>query len=184
MSADGLTRLLFDDVDPALRAELQPVVDRLGYFGEFFQVCAAVPGAVSGLMAYTRAVKAPLSDAENEVLALAVCAELGAAYELIQHERLSVRLGLQAEWVAAAEGRDGADAALLSAGETALRALALAAVQRMGKDCTREVAAVAALLGAEKAAASMMQVTRFIGIAVMCNALSLSLPVPSIFEMA
>jgi alkylhydroperoxidase family enzyme len=184
MSADGLTRLAFDELDPALRAELQPVVDRLGYFGEFFQVCGAVPGAVSGFMAYTKAVKAPLSDAENEVLALAVCAELGAAYELIQHERLSVRLGLQPEWIAAAEGRQGADAARLSAAETALRTLALAALRRMGRDCAAELAAAAALLGPQKAAAALMQVTRFMGIAVLCNSLSLSLPVASIFDKA
>ena len=39
MSGDGeIPRLAFEDVDDALRAQLKPTVDRLGYFGEFFQV--------------------------------------------------------------------------------------------------------------------------------------------------
>ena len=98
MSADGLKRLSLEDVEPALRAELEPTVARLGYFGEFFQVFSAVPGAVLTFMGYTKAVKAPLADSENEVLALTVCAALGDSYERIQHERLSVRLGLDSAW--------------------------------------------------------------------------------------
>jgi len=94
VSGDGeIPRLAFEDVDDALRAQLKPTVDRLGYFGEFFQVAAHVPGAVPAFMTYTAAVKAPLADAQNEVLALTVCSMLEADYERIQHERLSKRLG-------------------------------------------------------------------------------------------
>lgn len=181
MNADGLKRLSLDEIAPELRAELEPTVARLGYFGEFFQVFSAVPGAVSAFMGYTKAVKAPLADSENEVLALTVCAALGDSYERIQHERLSVRLGLSTDWIAAAEGRAGADMACLSVEEAALRELALAVSGAHGKDCQTAIAAAAAILGAQKTATALLQITRFMGIATLCNALELSLPVPSVF---
>lgn len=181
MSTDGLKRLSLEEVEPALRAELEPTVARLGYFGEFFQVFGALPGAVSAFMGYTKAVKAPLSDSENEVLALTVCTALGDSYERIQHERLSLRLGLDMGWIAAAEGRAGADMTRLSAQETALRELARAVVAAHGKDCKAKVAAATAVLGPQKTVAALLQVTRFMSIAVLCNSLELQLPVPSVF---
>lgn len=181
MSADGLKRLSLEEIEPALRAELQPTVARLGYFGEFFQVFAAVPGALSAFMSYTKAVKTPLTDRENEVLALAVCAALDDSYERIQHERLSVRLGLSMGWIAAAEGREGADESMLETEEAVLRKLALAVVASHGKGCSPAVAVAAAALGSQKTAAALLQVTRFMGIASLCNALEMSLPVPSVF---
>lgn len=181
MSADGLRRLSLEEVEPELRVELEPTVKRLGYFGEFFQVFSAVPGAISAFMVYTKAVKAPLTDSENEVLALTVCAALGDSYERIQHERLSVRLGLDPGWVAAAEGRDGADMASLSPQETVLRELALAIIATHGKGSQVAVAAANAVIGAQKTAAALLQITRFMSIATLCNALELSVPVPSVF---
>jgi len=181
MSADGLERLSLEQVEPVLRVELEPTVARLGYFGEFFQVFGAVPGAVTAFMAYTKSVKAPLADSENEVLALTVCAALGDSYERIQHERLSVRLGLDIGWIAAAEGRDGADMTKLSADETALRVLALAVIATHGKGCQTAVAAATSAVGSKKTAAALLQITRFMSIATLCNALELSLPVQSVF---
>lgn len=179
---DGLPRLAFEDIEPQLQKELGPTVERLGYFGEFFQVFAQVPGAVSAFMAYTKTVKAPLDDAQNELLALAVCCAMNDRYECVQHERLVLKLGFTREWIAAAEGRADCDPGLLSPSEAALRRLALAVLERQGSRCSAEVADVAALIGAEKAAAALLQVTRFVMIATLCNALSLSLPVPSIFS--
>lgn len=181
---DGLPRLGFDEVDAALQAELKPAVDRLGYFGEFFQVFAPVPGAMQAFMGFTKSVKAPLSDAENEVLALTVCRALGDKYERVQHERLSLKLGLSQAWIAAAESRPGSDPAVLSKGETALHKLALAVIERKGRGCGVEVAEAAAQLGAEKAAAALLQIGRFQMIAILCNTLSLALPVASIFDEA
>lgn len=182
MSADDLPRLSLEQVEPALRTELEPTVARLGYFGEFFQVFGAVPGAMSAFMTYTKAVKAPLSDAENELLALTVCSALDDNYERIQHERLSVRLGFSTQWIAAAEGRAGTDVSQLSPAEMALRQLALAVIARHGKDCGTQVISASAQLGPQKVAAALMQITRFMTIATLCNALSLSLPVPSVFD--
>ena len=84
---NAIPRLEFDAVDAQVRELLKPTVDRLGYFGEFFQVAAHIPGAIPAFVQYTGAVKAKLSDAQNEVLALSVCAMLEADYERIQQLR-------------------------------------------------------------------------------------------------
>lgn len=179
-----IPRLEFDSVDPALREMLKPTVDRLGYFGEFFQVAAHIPGAIPAFMQYTGAVKAKLSDAQNEVLALSVCAMLEADYERIQHERLARKLGFTLDWIAAAEGRPGSHPSALKDDERRLQALAQAVVPSHGLRCEAELAAVTSLLGHEKAVAALLQISRFVTIAVMCNALKLTLPVPSVFDEA
>lgn len=185
MSApDGIPRLALEDVDPALRDLLAPTVERLGYFGEFFQVAARVPGAVPAFMQYTGAVKAPLADAHNEVLALTVCGMLEADYELIQHERLAKRLGFSLDWIAAAAGRPGSHASALQEDERALQALALAMVTSHGLRCASELRDVVAMIGPDRAVAALLQIGRFTSIALLCNALSLSLPVPSVFHDA
>ena len=183
MSArNGIPRLGFDAVDPAVRDLLKPTVERLGYFGEFFQVAAHVPGAIPAFMQYTGAVKAPLADAHNEVLALTVCGALEADYERIQHERLAKRLGFPLDWIAAASGRAGSHASALKDDERKLQALALAMVSTHGLRCGDELRAVVDALGPEKAVAALLQVSRFVTIALMCNALSLTLPVASVFD--
>ncbi len=73
MTKDAIPRLRYEALDPALQAFLKPTVDRLGYLGEFFQVAGHVDGAVPAFMQYTGAVKTPLADAHNEILALTVC---------------------------------------------------------------------------------------------------------------
>ena len=179
---DGIPRVSYDALDPSLRDSLKPTVDRLGYFGEFFGVAAHVPGAIPAFMQYTAAVKAPLTDAYNEVLALSVCSMLEADYERIQHERLSRRLGFSTAWIAAACGRPGSNVSELSETERALQALAQSAVSSHGLRCESELRSVVELIGPEKAVAALLQVSRFMGIALMCNALALELPVPSVFD--
>ncbi len=181
---DGIPRLGHDALEPALREFLKPTVDRLGYLGEFFQVAGHVSGAVPAFMQYTAAVKAPLADAHNEVLALTVCHMLEADYERIQHERLARRLGFSLDWIAAAAGRPGAHASQLKDDERALQALAQAVVASQGLRCGPELDAVVRLLGPSKAVAALLQIARFVGIAQLCNALALELPVASVFDEA
>lgn len=181
-SKEGIPRVDFESLDSSLREFLQPTVDRLGYFGEFFQVAANVPGAIPAFMQYTAAVKSPLSDRHNEVLALTVCAALDADYELIQHERLSKRLGLSLDWIAAAEARTGSHASTLSEDERRLQALALAMTGSNGLRCGAELAAVVKTVGAQQAVAVVLQISRVLGVALMCNAMKLELPVSSVFE--
>lgn len=180
--SDGIPRLAFEQLDPRLRDYLKPTVDRLGYLGEFFQVVGNIPDAMLQFMEYTKSVKAPLSESENELLALTVCAALGADYERIQHERLAQRLGATVPWIAAAEDRPGSDPSTLKSEERLLRTLALAIVTRAGASCESEIQAVVTALGPGKAVAALLQITRFMTIACLCNALHLTLPVKSIFE--
>jgi len=182
--SDGIPRLSQEELEPGLKESLKPTVERLGYLGEFFQVAAHVPGAIPAFMQYTSAVKTPLADTHNEVLALTVCQMLEADYERIQHERLSRRLGFTLDWIAAAASRPGAHVSNLREEERALQALAQAVVTTNGLRCANELDVVVRLLGPQRAVASLLQISRFVGIALLCNALALEVPVPSVFEEA
>ena len=146
-------------------------------------MAAHVHGAIPAFMQYTGAVKAPLADAHNEVLALTVCGALEADYERIQHERLAKRLGFSLDWIAAASGRAGSHASALQDDERKLQALALAMVSSARAALLRRARARSSTaLGPEKAVAALLQVSRFVTIALLCNALSLTLPVASVFD--
>ena len=180
--SDAIPRLAFGELEPALADYLKPTVDRLGYFGEFFQTAGHVPDALRQFMEYTKAVKSPLGDNLNEVLALSVCGALGADYERIQHERLAQRLGFSLDWIAAAAGRPDAKTNPLNAEEALVRKLALAVIADSGHGASELVAETNALLGSQRTIAALLQITRFMTIACVCNSLELKLPVKSVFD--
>lgn len=182
--SNAIPRLAFGELESALADYLKPTVDRLGYFGEFFQTAGHVPDALRLFMDYTKAVKSPLGDNLNEVLALTVCAVLGADYERIQHERLAQRLGFSLDWISAAAGRPDARADCLNGEEAMARTLALAVIADSGRGASELVAETNALLGPQRTMAALLQITRFMTIAFLCNALELELPVKSVFESA
>ena len=182
MSADIFPRLKLAEVDPKLAALLGPTVERLGYFGEFFQVTAHAPDALVKFMEYTAALKAYLPDNLNEVAALTVCSRLGADYERIQHERLALRLGFSRDWIAELTGRRGEPPSVLNIEERSVRDLAQAILGGNPRTIEAEIGRSADQLGPQKSVAAFLQITRFQTIAVICKAFRLSLPVPSIFE--
>ena len=178
---DALPRQSFDDADPRVRELLKPVVERLGYYGEFFQVVANQPDALLKFMEYTGAVKAPLDANLNEVLALTVCSRSpGGEYERIQHERLSLKTGFTKEWIGELTGEIIPAQSQLSQTETKLRDLAIAVVD--GNDATAPLNAVVEALGPERSVAIMLQITRFQTISTLGRVFGMTLPVPSIFE--
>jgi alkylhydroperoxidase family enzyme len=179
---DNIPRLALEKCTPEIQDMLRPVVDRLGYFGEFFQVAGHLPAALQEFMAYTGAVKSPLDLRQNEVLALSTCAEAGGDYERIQHERLALNSGLDPNWIAEVIGKHTPTPSLLSAEDKALRDLAIATVQRDGRDVGAEISIVAELLGPEKAMAVVFQITRFQMISTLTKMFEMSLPVTSIFD--
>jgi len=179
---DCIKPLAFEDLPDDLQGLLKPTVERLGYFGEYFQAAGHVPASLQTFMAYTGSVKAPLSDDLNEVLALTVCSRLGGDYERIQHERLSRKLGFSLDWIGELTGARRPNPSLLDEKQRAVRALALAMLAGQGRGVERELSLVVQLLGEPAAVAAMLQVTRFVGIAMMNNALAMTLPVPSVFE--
>lgn len=178
---DALPRLSFDESDPRIQELLKPVVDRLDYYGEFFQVVANHPDALLKFMEYTGAVKAPLDANVNELLALTVCSRCpGGEYERIQHERLSLKSGFAKEWIGELTGEIVTAESQLDGTEMKLRELAIAVVD--GKDATAELNAVVEALGPERTVAVMLQITRFQAISTLGRVFGMTLPVPSIFE--
>jgi Carboxymuconolactone decarboxylase family len=180
--SETFPRVVRETLPEPLSAHLGAIEKRLGYLNELFLLQSHVPASVESFMAYTQAVKAPLSDRQNELVALAACAVLHAEAELIQHERLALRLGLDKAFVAAAEGREGADAAALTPDEHLLRSVVCELIQNMGRGCEPALARLAGAIGAGPAMAVLLQSTRFIMIGVWGHVFEVKLPVPSIFE--
>ncbi|HEX7884157.1 MAG TPA: carboxymuconolactone decarboxylase family protein [Afipia sp.] len=180
MTTQPVTALSFDALDEGLRTALAPTVERLGYFGEFFQYVGHAPAALSGFMDYTAAVKSLLPDRLNEMVALSICSALKCSYERIQHERLSDRLGLERGWIAALVGR--APVTGLPTDELAVRALAIAVATRNVDGARSSLAIVAGTYGEPTAIALLLQATRFVSICTIAELFALSLPVSSIFD--
>lgn len=174
-------RIRFEELGAALQEMLAPAVRRVGYFGDFFAVLGQNSAALSAFMQFTSAVKAPLSDRQNEVLALVVCTRTGAHYERIQHEWLCQRMGCSREWIMelTERGRRGPDP--LSPDEAALRSLAVSMLQRPGP-LEGEFVAVRVQLGDAAALAAVLQIARFQMIAFLLQAFDMRLPVESPLE--
>ena len=174
-------RLRFEQLSPALQEALGPAVKRVGYFGEFFALIGHNSAALTAFMQFTSAVKAPLSDRQNEVLALVVCTRTGATYERIQHEWLCQRMGFPREWIMELTERIPLGRDTLSSDEAALRALALAMLTGPGR-LQGEFHAVRQQLGDPAALAAVLQIGRFQMIAFLLQAFDMRLPVESPLE--
>lgn len=175
-------RVKRETLPPSLAAQLNAIENRLGYLNELFLLQSHVPASVDSFMMYTQAVKAPLSDRQNELVALAACTELNAEAELIQHERLALRLGLSREFVAAAEGREGSDTEVLADDEKLVKEVVRELIKNMGRGCEPILARLASSIGKESAMAVLLQTTRFMMIGVWGHVFQVQLPVSSIFE--
>src|SRR5919204_5927359 len=94
-----IPRLPAAEMAPELAEMLRPRIERLGYLGEFFQCAAHQPRALISFQQFTEDLKRALPDNLTEVVALSVAAIMENAYERIQHERLSLKLGFGEPWV-------------------------------------------------------------------------------------
>lgn len=177
----GIPRLAFDDLEPELAAALRPRVERLGYLGEFFQVAGHQPAALRAFGEFTEAAREALPANLAELVALTAATVMGNDYERHQHERLAVRQGLSASWVAAVEALEPDSGALLPA-ESAVQRWVLHALPTFGDGATVELAALVEETGPEVAVAVMMLTGRFVAHALIANSAGLQPPVPSIFE--
>jgi len=178
-----IPRLGADALPHDLAERLRPRMERLGYLGEFFRCAAHQPRALLSFMALTDDLKEALPDRITEVVALTVAAALENAYERVQHERLSLKLGFGEAWVreveAGARG-NARDAALeMAEAERLVQRLARALVERHGRGVGDELEAVVRALGAPAAIAVLMLVGRYVTHALMANALELAPPVAS-----
>jgi len=179
-----IPRLDFDQLSPALQAQLRPRVDRLGYLGEFFKCTGHQPALLGPFMTMTEAFKDVLPQRLVEVGALTVAGVTENAYERHQHERLCLTLGYDRGWVADVNRRDPDRATELDEAERCVQRLAIALVERRGHGVEAEFEAVVDAIGPEPAVAVLFLVGRYLTHALIVNGLDLAPPVPSIFEEA
>lgn len=170
-----IRRLTFDELDPTLRAVLQPKVDRLGYLGEFFAVGGHQPAATARFQEFTEALKAALPAELTEAVALSIASALGNAYEQSQHERLAAALGFPVGWIEAAIGRG--DPGELSAEARSARELALAVLADHGRGAAPALDDAVGVLGEERAVGVLLTIARYVAHAVVSNTLELEAPV-------
>jgi hypothetical protein len=178
----SIPRLEFDELDSSLAQALQPRVSRLGYLGEFFRLMGHQPAPLRAFVEFTESAKAPLDKRIVEVIALTVATSENNAYERNQHERLSIRLGFEREWIAEVESLRPDEAERMHDRERLVQRFVLSAVCGTARETQAAFEAVVETLGHKVAIAILMVVGRYVAHAVMVRALGIAPPVPSIYE--
>ena len=178
MSA-SIPRLSITDLDPDLAELLRPKVERLNYLGEFFQCTGHQPRALISFYTLTEDLKKALPDNLTELVALTIAAKMNNAYERVQHERLSLKLGLSDAWVrevvSLLSNREGN----LSETELVVRKFVLAVIERGGHETGAELEEVVKAIGHEKGIGVLMLIGRYVMHALIANSLALKPPVTS-----
>ncbi|MCK4124471.1 hypothetical protein ACI2S3_00255 [Ralstonia nicotianae] len=177
-----IPRLELQDMREDLRQYLTPRVERLKYLGELFKCAAHAPGALLSFMHFTDALKEALPDPLTEVAVLSTATLMRNRYERNQHERLSIRLGYGAEWIAEVEALQPESSTLMTAEQKAVQRYVIAAVETRAQNAQQEFAGMLERLGPSQSMAIVMLVGRYITHALTVNTLELAPPVPSIFE--
>ncbi|HEY3120658.1 MAG TPA: hypothetical protein VGL15_08545 [Vicinamibacteria bacterium] len=173
-----IPRLAMEEMTPELQDRLRARVERLGYLGEFFRCAAHQPRALSSFLAFTEDLKEALPDELTELVALTVAARMDNAYERVQHERLSLKLGLGEDWIRSVLALCPDQSSLLEAPRR-VQELVIAMIERNGHATTRELAAVVRVIGHTQAVAVLLLVGRYVTHALFVNALELPPPVAS-----
>ena len=174
-----IPRLSYDKLDPALAEALRPKVERLGYLGEFFQCAAHQPRALTSFHRLTEDLKEALPDNLTEVVALSVAGLMGNAYEIVQHERLALKLGFGETWVREVLSLKAEPGGVLSEAERLTQKLALTVIERRGHDTAEELEAVVEAVGHEQAVGVLLLIGRYVMHALVANCLALEPPVSS-----
>jgi len=175
-------RISYEELPSALREQLRPRVERLGYLGEFFQVAAHQPDALRHFVGWTEALKDALDWRLVESIALTVAAETGNDYERVQHERLALKLGMSVPEVRALVGGAAAASAReigLSEAELAAVRLARQVVQVRGGACTTAYEALERIVGAQIAVGCLMTAARYLAHSTLSNTWGVRAPVSS-----
>ena len=167
------------EMPPDVMAMLRPRVARLGYLGEFFRYAAHQPKALKSFLEFTEDLKHALPDRLTELVALSVAKIMDNAYEQVQHERLSLKLGFGEAWVCEVLSLKAEAGDVFGKNEALVQQLVLAAIARKGHGCSQELDAVAAAIGGSSAIAVLMLIGRYVTHALIVNSLNLARPVPS-----
>jgi len=181
VSESELTRLSFDQLTPDLRALLAPRVERLGYLGEFYSVADHQPEVLAHFYRFTEALKDALPWRLTEVVALTVAARAGNAYERVQHERLALKLGMDAVTARALTRGEAEAAAGLDSAEKAAARLAREMVDSLGQTAADALSELAESTDEEIAVGCALLAGRYLAHAAISNAFGLLPPVDSPF---
>lgn len=176
---DSIPRLSLSQMPDKLAEMLKPRVQRLGYLGEFFQYAANQPEALICFQEFTEALKHALPDRLTELVALTVAQLMDNAYERVQHERLSLKLGFGESWVKDVLSLGNTSGRALSESEVAVQQLVAVVVRQKGHGTAPELERVTTVLGHKEAIAILMLTGRYITHAFIVNCLELKPPVPS-----
>jgi alkylhydroperoxidase family enzyme len=174
-----IPRLEFEEMKPGLAEMLRPRVERLGYLGEFFKCAGHQPQALMSFMQFTEDLKHALPDRLTEVVALTVATVYENAYERIQHERLSLKLGFGESWVRGVIALKADGSGGMSEAEILAQKLTMAVIERRGHNTNVDLDAVIKAIGHEQAVAVLMLIGRYITHALIVNSMNLAPPVPS-----
>src|SRR5262249_5715984 len=175
-----IPRLSFEELRPDLAELLRPRVERLGYLGEFFKCSGSQPQALMSFMKFTEDLKHALPDRLTEVVALTVATVYENAYERIQHERLSLKLGFGESWVRGVIALKADGSGGMSEAEILAQKLTLAVIERRGQNVNVELEAVIEAISHDQAIAVLMLIGRYVTHALIVNSLNLAPPVPSL----
>jgi hypothetical protein len=180
--SQAIAPIPFERLPPMLRERLAARVERLGYFGAFFQYAAHQPEALAAFIDFTEAAKSGLPERLVEVVALTCAGWSGNDYERNQHERLCVRKGLGRDWVEGVNAMAPERETRLSDVERQLQSFVLAALESRGKASAAILPALIETIGVDQAVAVLMVIGRYVVHGIFVNSLALEPPVPSIFE--
>ena len=177
--SDLIPRLTRENLHPDLQTYLRPRVERLGYLGEFFQCAGHQPEALLSFLQYTDHLKHALPNNLTEIVSLTVAQLMNNAYERVQHERLSLKLGFGEKWLREVLTLKSDGKGRMSDQEVLVQRLAMAAINRKGHHITTELEPVVRSIGPAMSIAVLMLVGRYLSHAIIANALNLAPPVPS-----
>ena len=169
-------RIPFDALPAELAETLRPRFERLGYLGEFFQVGAHQPEALGHFIRFTESLKSALPERLSELVALTVSTRLANDYERVQHERLSLKLGLSREWIKEVEALTPDRSEFLEPDERAAQALVLSVVDSMGQDSSEAAADFVDRVGPEQLVGVLLATGRYLAHAAFCNTIGIAAP--------
>src|SRR6267142_4598610 len=177
-----IPRLSMAELDPDLAELLRPKVERLDYLGEFFQCTGHQPRALISFYTLTEDLKKALPENLTELVALTIAAKMNNAYERVQHERLSLKLGLSEAWLREVTSLLTRREGNLSETEVVVQELVLAVVERGGHKTGAELEEAVKAIGHEQGIAVLMLIGRYVMHALIANSLALKPPVSSPLE--
>jgi len=175
-------RISFEALPESLRRELDAKVHRLGYLGEFFQVCAHQPEALRHFIRFTETLKDALPVRWVELLAITLATWSGNDYERVQHESLALKLGMSEAWVRDVERLTPDATVELDEIEKVVQRFALAMAKTHGRGAGREVDALLAMTDPATLMCVILTIGRYMAHSAICNVMQLKAPVASPLE--